>query len=292
MTSRISALPEQAEIEQSVTLEIQPLIDSIKPVPKDANRMVTNLSKLLTTASVAKEVQKSVNQAVLLEYKQAIQYFNIAVDSSSDEAIKTNLNLARKSMFKAAQLATPKKVSADKYKADFIKQKTSIDSLLDAFTRIAAEKEQKQSDISSTIEHIVDIEKDADLIGSKGDWKEAAVMLNQAYLLVKTSVQNLRQGDVLVKSLNFKSKQEEYEYELDRNKTHFMLLELLVQRKPNRSDYTKNAIAKFKLKAEDIASKADGEAQSKNYESAIASLEESTKQLVRAIRAGGVFIPG
>lgn len=274
----------------STNLEIQELLNSIKPLPKNSSSMLNNLHKLLTKASLSKEIQKSDDQLVLQEYQQAINYFNLAVAASQKEDVNRNLNRARISMFKAAQLATPKSFSQNKLKTDFGRKKSSIDALLGAFKRIGEEKGQKA--LSSTIQHIKDIEKNAQSIGDQGDWQQANIALNEAYLLVKTSVQNLRQGDVLIKSLNFASKEEEYLYELDRNETHFMLLTLLVKRKPNQSNYTKNKIAEFTQKADEFTAQANQQAENSKFIEAISSLEQSTKQLVRAIRTGGVFIPG
>ncbi|MBF0383741.1 MAG: hypothetical protein HQL69_22210 [Magnetococcales bacterium] len=78
-------------------------------------------------------------------------------------------------------------------------------------------------------------------------------------------------------------------FEIDRNNTHQMLVKMLLE---SKSESTKKRAEKFVIKANELRKKADKLAARKKYKEAIATLEASTKELVRAIRVGGVFIPG
>ncbi|MDH3222038.1 MAG: hypothetical protein OEO19_21120, partial [Gammaproteobacteria bacterium] len=73
--------------------------------------------------------------------------------------------------------------------------------------------------------------------------------------------------------------------------THRMLIDLLVDEK-SKSDYTRKEIIKFVEQANQLSQQADAYARQNEFEAAIELLEQSTRQLVRAIRTAGIYIPG
>ena len=84
---------------------------------------------------------------------------------------------------------------------------------------------------------------------------------------------------------------EEYLYEVDRNDTHRMLIDLLVEEKI-KSAYAEGEIVKLVDPAMQLRRQADAYAGEGEYQIAIDMLEQSTRQLVRAIRTAGIYIPG
>ena len=116
-------------------------------------------------------------------------------------------------------------------------------------------------------------------------------MLDGTYEAVKTSLESLRGGDTLVRELHFETKEDEYLYELDRNDTHQMLVQVLFAEKMESSPMRGTAET-FINKAVVLREDAESAAGKKKYEEAIELLEESTKELIRAIRSAGVYIPG
>jgi len=101
----------------------------------------------------------------------------------------------------------------------------------------------------------------------------------------------VRQGDTLVRSLNFASKEEEYVYELDRNDTHQMLIKVLLDEKRG-SGSIDGMLKGYVDKAQALRGQAQSAAQRKDWTDGIRLLEESTAELVRAIRNAGIYIPG
>ena len=93
-------------------------------------------------------------------------------------------------------------------------------------------------------------------------------------------------------SLNFASKEEEYHYELDRNDTHQMLVTVLLEEKMADSAGVAKMVNVFLDKARLLREEGDRQAARGDFEAAVQTLEESTKELVRAIRSGGIYIPG
>jgi hypothetical protein len=90
--------------------------------------------------------------------------------------------------------------------------------------------------------------------------------------------------------LNFASPREEFEYEVDRNDTHRMLIQVLLA---DRKDGAMTpAMQGFVDRAAVLRRQADAQAQAGDHPAAIRTLEDATRELVRAIRAGGLYIPG
>jgi hypothetical protein len=102
------------------------------------------------------------------------------------------------------------------------------------------------------------------------------------------SIEALRRGDTLVRSLQFASPREEYDYEIDRNDTHRMLIGVVLADRKEAAGAMQPGIDRA------AALRADAEAQARRGggAAAIRLLEDATRELVRAIRAGGLYIPG
>jgi len=66
----------------------------------------------------------------------------------------------------------------------------------------------------------------------------------------------------------------------------------LLREKISNSTTTRAMVDKFLGKADELRKKADGQASAGEYESAVTTLEQSTKEIVRAIRSAGIYIPG
>jgi hypothetical protein len=98
----------------------------------------------------------------------------------------------------------------------------------------------------------------------------------------------MRSGDTLVRSLNFANKAEEYKYEQDRNDSLQMLYKVLIEQKGAPTSFVEMQVKK----ARELRSEAENTATAGDHEKAVKQMEESTGQLIRAIRSAGVFIPG
>ena len=251
------------------------------------------ISKLINESSGAKQVKKSDNPEVKESYQKAKQLLLQATDkfNQGDSVDGSSLlDQSAKMMFKAIRLATPRELDNVKIKHDYDKRKKSVKALGDAFNRIVAENYDKEIKLKVNKE-LAKMLESSDKFEKVGNHKSARIELDKAYVLLKQSIESLRGGQTLVRSLNFATAEEEYHYELDRNNTHKMLITLLLDEKKS-SAYTQKAVSKFREQAESIRVQAEAAAQDKQFEQAVKLLEQSTKQLVRAIRSAGVYIPG
>lgn len=189
-------------------------------------------------------------------------------------------------MFEAVRLAAPEQINQPQAQANFEARLDSVNSLFAAFRRVAAEKSGK----AGAAETSRDIERriaEAQRLVKSGNLDGWRAELDRAYLITKAAVSSLRSGDTLVRSLEFASKEEEYHYEVDRNDTHQMLIRVLLDGKPETAQ-TRG----FVERAAKLRTQAEGAAARRDHAGAIQLLEESTRELVRAIRGAGIYIPG
>lgn len=257
-----------------------------------ASRLVY-VERLLTESSAAKKVDASGKAEAMQMKADAQAHFDNAkalVDSGDNEAAEGELREAIRLMTTAARAANGDAKVSQKQTDDYDSRKESVSALATAHDRIATEKGMK--DMNTALQQKVAAnlaESDELLAAGKGD--EARAMLDATYESVKASLEGLRGGDTLVRELNFETPEDEYHYELDRNDTHRMLVEVLLAEKMQASPMRKTADG-FIAKAGELRVQAEQAAGRKKFEEAIRLLEESTKEFIRAIRSAGVYIPG
>lgn len=250
------------------------------------------LRKLLEISSGAKQVLSSADKSAHEAYVEARTTYIEAAREADNKKVNELLNQTVKLMYKAIRAASPKKLLDRKKIRDYKQKLLSVNALLDALQRIAIEK-KNEGETGKLRANIDEIVKTADSLVQKGDIDKARSQLDEAYLLVKTGIDNMRNGDVLVRELKFATKQDEYSYELDRNDTHQMLVKLLLENKlADKPEAYKKKINDRVDMAIEIRKQSEALGSKGEFEAAILELERSTKELVRAIRLGGIFIPG
>ena len=193
-------------------------------------------------------------------------------------------------MFEAVRLAAPEQVTADKLRSDFEARLESVRSLHAAQRRIAAEKPGTPGarEAAASVERLT---VEARELAAADRIQEARQRLDQAYYVAKAAIGSMRGGDTLVRSLQFATREEEFRYELDRNDTHRMLIRMLLD--DRRTNASVDAMVRRSLdRAAQLREQADDASSKGEFQGAVKLLEESTGELVRAIRGAGVFIPG
>lgn len=260
---------------------------------ESVGRRLESVNTLIEKSSAAKQVDSAGNgdSAQRRERARALHKEATAAYQAGDyQKASTLLDEAAKAMIGSVRKAEPAQVVEDKKQRDFNNRLDSVKALQDALKRVSSEKKAgaKGAEASKKVDELV---KEAVSLRDGGQVDKGRIVLDQAYLTAKLAVQNLRQGDTLVRELKFESKEEEYKYEVDRNDTHQMLIQVLVEGKgpgasqdPMVADRVKAAEA-LRKEAEALAAKGD-------YEGAIKKLDDSTRELVKGIRASGIFIPG
>ncbi|MDQ1315269.1 MAG: hypothetical protein QG662_1378 [Pseudomonadota bacterium] len=191
----------------------------------------------------------------------------------------------------ASTVPRPASGEKSKQRQDFDNRMASVEALLMAQRRIVEEKKggAKEKEAGDRIEALM---RESAALAEAGKLDQGRVVLDRAYVMVKKDIQGLRGGETLVRTLNFASKEEEYRYEIDRNDTHTMLIDLLLKEKRQSVAGLDEMVSNRIKQAMLLRAMAEAFAAQGDFESGIKKLEESTHEIVHAIRAAGVFIPG
>jgi len=248
---------------------------------------------LLEKSTAARQIDSTGDPRAVEKRKQALEVHRQAqkaFEAGDLERASKLLPEASALMFEAVRMAAPEQVTGEKQRMDFDARMESVKSLLSAQKRIAAEKPNTPGvrEATASVERIINEARD---LAAGSRLGEARARLDEGYLIAKASISSMRTGDTLVRTLKFETKEEEFRYEIDRNDTHRMLIQLLIEGK--RGAAGSDPMVKASVgKAEQLRGQADAAAAKGDHTAAIKLLEDSTADLVRAIRNAGIFIPG
>lgn len=252
-----------------------------------------NVERLLNTSSGARRVIAGSNELakkIRLDGVHRYESARRAYEKGDLEQANQLLEEASKSMFQAIRVLGQPKELSDKAVRDFENRAKSVDALLVALRRIA-ESEGDDGKAASTISGIKATVTRAQRLLKAKQYQEARQVLDGGYDLAKQAVSHLRDGKTLTRSLVFATPEEEYHYEVDRNDTHQMLVKVLLEEK-NPSEQTRIMVDRLVVRAVRLRGEADEQASSGDYKNAVKTMESATKELVKAIRSAGVYIPG
>lgn len=264
----------------------------------DKDQLLYNMEsvgKLLESSSAARQIESSKAPEAMARRDRAREIYKSARTSlNAGDLEKADGQLAevRAAFFEAVRLAAPEEVTAKKLEADYRARLDSVNALLGAYRRVASEKGSASKTVGDTVGQIDKSVAEAARLAQGGKYKEGRAELDRAYLVAKAGISSLRSGDTLVRSLKFASKEEEYHYEIDRNDTHQMLIKVLVEEKRAGNPMLDQQVQGFVSKAKELRSAAEAAAAKRDHAQAVKLLEESTVELVRAIRNAGIYIPG
>lgn len=282
----------------NMKLLTMPLLGFLLVGPVHAGQTESRLQsveKLLETSSAAQQIKGSDNQAAKDKHEQAVELFEkakLAEGKGDEQQAADLLKQATKTMFEATRMIKKDDSFMAKDVRDFDERKASVEALCTAYENIAKEKgidKATENELHAFVYKRVD---QAEALKKEDRVKEGRKMLDEAYVAAKVAIEHLRGGETLVRSLNFASSEEEYHYEVDRNDTHRMLVDVLLKEKMKTNWGIEAMVNKFMESADKLRARADEQASDGEYENAIGTMEQSTKEIVRAIRSAGIYIPG
>lgn len=260
------------------------------PDVEQLQRRMQSVAILIESSSAARQIESSGDAAAREKRLNArlIHREAVATLGGGDATAAARLlDQATRELMAGVRLAQPEQVQGAKNQRDFEARLASARALLVAQQRIALEKGRtpQTAEAARSVETLI---RQAEQRAADGRIDEARPLVDRAYLLARVSIESLRSGDTLVRSLQFANKREEYDYEIDRNDTHRMLIQVLLT---DRKDMA-GLMQGFMAKSASLRAEAEAAAQRGDHELAIQRLEDATRELVRAIRAGGIYIPG
>jgi len=248
---------------------------------------------LLNESSVAKQIRNSDIEEVKRLCNQAVEQYELALrafESGDNDAATAGLSETIRLVYAAVAADQLNDTVTAKDDRDFQNRRASVDALLAAHQRISAEKNRRKE--HEVLRQEINVYLDAaDEFLKAGDAEQVWQQLNAAYNKVKIAVKQLREGDTLIRELKFATKEDEYIYELDRNESHKMLIRVLLQEQLE-DERIRKIIEPLLSGADDLRKLAEFQASDGQFADAVESLEKSTRELVKAIRSAGVYIPG
>jgi hypothetical protein len=247
--------------------------------------------KLINSSSGARQVMNSENSLAHEHHAKARKLYAQALEADNQSEAVALLDDAIQSMFAAVRSASPDAVLADKKKRDFDKLKRSIDAFSEQHKRISDEKGAAGDSeaLRSQADRLV---AEAETLFDAGHPDNGQQMLRDAFEMLRNSIEGMRGGDTLVRSLSFADKEEEYQYELERYKSQRLLVNLLLEDKLKGSKDVADRVNTLVRGADDEKEQAKVQAAEDKHDEAVKTLEHASKQIVRAIRSGGIYIPG
>ena len=168
------------------------------------------------------------------------------------------------------------------------RKRHAVVTFLAAYRRVSSDGNRAAGRHAARIE---ELSNEATALARSGDYDAAARKLDQAYTVARGDIRELRDGKTLTRTLDFATAEEEYDYELGRNRSHFVLLEFAFGDK-NPQGSVLGRIKSNQTEAESLRRKAESLAADGEHSRAIDALNDSTRKLLEAIRMSGVFVPG
>ena len=257
--------------------------------PGSIYNKVKFLDWLVHDSPVSKRIEDSGDEEAQAQLKRAREMWQQAEEHSSksefmlaeahiDEALKLMTSVSQK--FKDQDRV--KKARKELYK----QVRDHVDMFVAAFDRIVAEKGEDHIRKMLDRKKLDGLIADAESSYEGGDLARANHLMGQAADMVDHALSDARHEDVLLRELSFESLAEEYEYEVERNESYVMIIDMMQKKTPASqasAAYVQKMIeanAKQRQEADSLAKKGD-------YEQGIALLEASTDKLSRALRVSG-----
>lgn len=266
-----------------------------QPVPdkKQLEQRLASVGFLLEKSSAARQIEASGDAGALERRARARESYQRAQQAfQAEDLAKASRLLAEASalMMEGARIAAPAQVTGEKQRADFEARLASVKALLAADQRIIAEK-HAAPEAAETSRIIGNMIAEATGLAAAGKLPEGRALLDRAYLVARAALSSMRRGDTLTRSVHFANKQEEYRYEIARNDTHRTLIHSLLA--DQRGAQAAGGAARESVEtAARRRNEAERGAAAGDYAAAIEQLEQSTRELLRAIRGLGIFVPG
>lgn len=178
----------------------------------------------------------------------------------------------------ATRLAMASTLDSSELRQKYARREESVRSLQAAFERVAQEKNVSKSLLIDTGK----LQSEATLAANAGQYPMAIANLDQAYLLIKTALADLRGGSELIASKSFETPEQEFQYEMARNDDYAQLIRGLLDRSPERSDWIG-----LQSQSKRLRDTADQDARANEWKDALRRINESTEDLKKILRAAG-----
>jgi hypothetical protein len=180
-------------------------------------------------------------------------------------------------------------VQGDHSKRMYARRLNAVNTFLSAYERVAEEGSSRAA--TKHAEAIRGLIGKAEAAAGAGQYDVAIAILDDAYVTARGDIREMREGQTLTRSLDFATAEEAYDYELGRNRSHFLLLQFALSENSPAGSVV-GRIKENRSSAEKLRDGAARKAAGGDYPEAIDMLNASTELLLKTIRMSGIFVPG
>jgi hypothetical protein len=170
--------------------------------------------------------------------------------------------------------------------AAFVERRRHADAYLAVVERAEEISDVNQAQVASLR---ADMER-ADQLFSNKEIKAASKALERTYGRIVDLVSEVQRGRTLMVSRVFETAQEEYEYELGRNDSYDLLLQIALAEKGDDQPGFAALSARLTAESEKLREQAEQQAAAGDYPDAISLMESATERLLVALRASGLIV--
>lgn len=247
-------------------------------------------SWLVNDSPTMQRVIKSEDASAIEQLNNArrlLQQAETQFDDGEYELAEQNISVGIKEMSSVSQKIKDEDRLAKQYRKLYDELHEHIQVFVDAFERIAREKNEAHITAMLDREKLDGLLAKAASLYNEGEFSLANHQLKEAVSIVESALSDARHKDVLLHEISFDSAGDEYLYEKKRNESYVILIGLL-QDKENVAEASKKYIDKIVTANKDIVTEAENYAARGDNEKAISILEQGTDKLARALRMSGV----
>ncbi|MEN8760897.1 MAG: hypothetical protein ABF290_00585 [Thiogranum sp.] len=247
------------------------------------------LGKLVNDSTAAKRITASTNEQaleLLANAREAWQHATAARESgdlnASEQHVKQGLDTISAASRMVEDVGRVQLMQQQRYQ----QLRKRVLSFSEAFQRAVAEKPGQSVGDYLDQPGVSGLMLEAEGLAHKGDYVAANRRLVQAADAVEQALSLARDKETLVHELKFDSPEDEYAYEIQRNKGYQQLIDLL-KHKRTGSDTKLVYVQKMVVENDRLCEEAEVLVKQGDVQAAIRELEKGTVKLERALRASG-----
>ena len=248
------------------------------------------LGSLVNKSAAAARISTSSNDRaleLLADARTAWQQATKARDSGNLEASEQHVKQGLQAISSASRMVEDAGRVKTAQQQRYQQLRKRVLSFSEAFQRAAAEEPDRSVKDYLNLSEVSGLLQEAEDLAHKGDFAAANQRLVKAADAVELGLSLARDKQTLVHELKFESPEEEYAYEIQRNKGYQQLIDLLKQKRAG-SDTKLMYVQKMIVENDRLCEDAEALVRQGDIQAAIRELEKGTSKLERALRASGM----
>ncbi|MGD8642145.1 MAG: hypothetical protein PVG89_16020 [Gammaproteobacteria bacterium] len=258
----------------------------------DVNQKIMFADMLLKSKNSQTVMKSHISEAIDL-HKQAMSELAAARVSlksgDNQQAYKQADNAVE--LLKQSHKLVPNETALEHMKERYTELQASIKdfeaSHKENYDRIA-KKQGKEAAVDYDKAAVTEFINTAEQSAKDGDYLKANRNLEKAQRAITVAIHKMLNNQTIVYDLNFESAEEEYQYELRRFQGYEELVPIAVEQKKPKAG-AKKLMESFVKKGTDLRDRAVKAAEAGDYPTAIAMLQDATKDVRRGLRMIGVM---